>query len=153
MNKRIAGGIVAVLLTFAGMGALATSASANEKCGYSQGYYKTHWTGTEINNVVSRGSADVVKAILAHTGLPDLQAVLAASPKGDPYLIAAKQWIAAAANGTVGESGFQGATGAAFYGLSTYFQWPDAFTSAQVLAWSGLLDSYNNGLLDLPHCG
>lgn len=153
MNKRIMGGIVAALMATAGLGVIATPASANEKCGYTQGYYKTHFTGTDLNNVVSRGSADVVAAILAHTGSPDLVTVLGTPSKGgDAYLIAAKQWIAAAANGTVGEVGFTGATGAAFYGLSTYFQYPDAFTRDQVIAWAALLDSYNNGLLDLPHC-
>lgn len=155
MNKirRTIATLGAAGLLASGIGIVAAApASANTTCTYTIGWYKNH-TSFPSGSVGADLTAGLTEGILARTGLPTLQAVLDAPAKGDPVLIAAKQLIAAASNGSPGDSGFTGPVGDAFYSLAYFFTTPTATASREsLLADKDVLDAYNNGLLGLPHC-
>jgi hypothetical protein len=150
MNKRIVSGVVAALLATAGMGVLATPASANITCVVTQGYVKNNVTEATLL-ARTMGESGVWDDVIAHVpGATTLHDVLGTAPRGDAYLIAAHQFIAAAYNGAIEEASPE--VQAAFYGLATYLQGGNSWTRDQVLAAAAVLDAYNNGLLNVAHC-
>ncbi len=128
---------------------VAPSSSANTTCTRTIGYYKNH-AGSYDSKVDL--SAALVAGMTSVTGL-SLQGVLEAPVRGDARLIAAKQLLAAAANGAPGETGFTGDLGVAFYSLVTFFEGGGTgLTRDQLTRYAGVLDGYNNGRAGVPHC-
>jgi hypothetical protein len=129
--------------------AVAPASSATTTCTYTIGYYKNH-AGSYASRVDL--SPSLVAGLTARTGL-SLQGILEAPVRGNADLIAAKQLLAAAANGAPGDTGFTGALGDAFYSLAGYFQGTGSMDRARLTGFAGVLDDYNNGGLGVPHCG
>ena len=143
MNGRITSGIVAAILVATGIVAVAAPAQANATCTYTIGFYK------------NKGAALVPTGMFYDSGLTRAQ-ILSSPSLGDEYTIAAKQFIAAGLNGTPGETGFNvpgvsAEVAAAYHTLEWYFEGTPTSREA-VLAAATVLDEYNNGLRDLPHC-
>ena len=128
--------------------AVAPASSATTTCTRTIGYYKNH-AGSYASKVDL--SASLVAGLTSRTGL-SLQGILEAPVRGDADLIAAKQLLAAAANGAPGDTGFTGALGDAFYSLAGYFQGTRSLSRSQLTGFAGVLDDYNNGRLGVPHC-
>ena len=150
MNKRLIGLVTAGALALGAVGVTAQlpASATTRDCTYTIGWYKQ-----DASRIVGPDlTVELANAILAKTGKSSLVAVLWASPQGSADLIAAKQLIAAAANGYPGGQGFQGTVGNAFYALAEYFEGKQSLTPAEVTAAAAVLDSYNNGLLGVPHC-
>src|SRR3954453_7271451 len=149
MRKTLIGLATAAALSVGAIGMTAVPASATVRnCTYTIGWYKqaaSRITGPDL-------TAELAGAILAKTGQPTPLAVLWAPPLGSADLIAAKQLIAAAANGYPGGQGFQGTVGTAFYTLAEYFEGKQSLPSSQITAFAAVLDAYNNGLLGVAHC-
>lgn len=145
MNRRITSGIVAATLAVTGFGivAVAAPAQANATCTYTIGFYK------------NKGAALVPTGTFYHSGMTRAE-ILNSPSLGDAYTIAAKQFIAADLNGTPGETGFNvpgvsAEVASAYRTLELYFAGAPTSREA-VLAAATVLDEYNNGLRDLPHC-
>ena len=128
--------------------AVAPASSATTTCTHTIGYYKNH-AGSYASRVDL--SASLVAGLTSRTGL-SLQGILEAPVRGNADLIAAKQLLAAAANGAPGDTGFTGALGDAFYSLAGYFQGTRSLSRSQLTGFAGVLDDYNNGRLGVPHC-
>jgi hypothetical protein len=128
---------------------VAPSSSATTTCTRTIGYYKNH-AGSYDSKVDL--SAKLVAGLTSVTGL-SLQGILEAPVRGDARLIAAKQLLAAAANGAPGGTGFTGEVGAAFYSLVGYFEGGGTgLTREELTRYAGVLDAYNNGRMGVPHC-
>lgn len=127
---------------------VAAPSQANTTCTHTIGWFKQDESrigGPDL-------TASLEAGILAKTGQASLLDVLWAPAGGSGDLIAAKQLIAAASNGSPGGSGFTGPVGDAFYSLVNYFEGLTSLTKTQLTTFAGVLDQYNNGLLGLPHC-
>ena len=145
MIRRITSGIVAAMLAATGLGivAVAAPAQAHTTCTYTIGFYK------------NKGAALVPTGTFYNSGLTRAQ-ILNSPSLGDAYFIAAKQFIAAGLNGTPGETGFNvpgvsAEVASAYRTLELYFKGATTSRGA-ILAAATVLDEYNNGLRDLPHC-
>ena len=126
-------------------------------CTLTQGYWGTH---------SSKGPAkyDATWALVGEN-TPFYQSgasyygVLQLPTKGNAYYQLAHQFIAAKLNilkGAAAPAGFDMAAADAFFTANTPAQIAALKGSsplrAQALAWAATLDSYNNGLLNAPHC-
>lgn len=127
-------------------------------CAYSQGYWSTHssqgpakydstWAKLgETTPFYKSGNTNVVE--------------IKVSPKGNAYHILSSQYIAARLNvltGAVAPAGVNMTAVDAFFLANTPAQ-IDALKGndplrKQALEWASTLDSYNNGRLNVPHCG
>jgi hypothetical protein len=114
-------------------------------CTYTIGWYKNKGAGLS-------GAFDF------DGGVDNGLSILNTSPKGNPYLILAHQYIAASLNSGNGAL-LTGATLTAYNNATTYFgvasagtPLPGSYTKAQVTAMADVLDAYNNGLSGTPHC-
>ena len=126
-------------------------------CTLTQGYWGTH---------SSKGPAkyDATWASLEHA--PFYQSgttyygVLQLATKGNAYYVLAHQFIAAKLNilkGAAAPAGFNMGAVEGFFQTYTPAQIGamkgSAPVRAQALAWAATLDAYNNGLLNVSHCG
>ena len=156
MKRKIASLACAAVLVGSGISFAASPAFATTTCTYTQGYYKNH-AGSLDNRYelvklgITSGSSLFFKSDMT------VQQILNSPSLGDPYLIAAKQYIATGANGSPGLTGFNApgtslAVSNAWKLLTAYFS-NGIFSRSQVLTAADVLDQYNNGLLDIPHCG
>lgn len=127
-------------------------------CAYSQGYWGQHskYDGNKYNAVWANIGEDTPFYMSGRTYYE--QAKLAAG--GNAYNILANQFIAAKLNVFNGASAPQGIN---MQQIESFFS---AYTPAyiaglpsgsalrsQAIEWSATLDSYNNGRLNVPHCG
>jgi len=83
---------------------------------------------------------------------------LSTPPQGNAYYILSQQYVAAVLNGASGASvpanvqtAIDGAT--AFFTANGPTPAPTGSVRAQLIAWAGTLDQYNNGLIGPGHCG
>lgn len=147
MRRTMTSAVLGLALTGGVVVGTAAPAFANATCVNS--FYKLH--GSTVAE--GRIAADVEAAILVHTGAPDVTTAFNETPK-DLYALLVEQYITTALNGTPGST-LDPSTplGMAFYGLSTYFQYPTSFTDSQVIKWGLTLLFYNNGFLGVLTCG
>jgi hypothetical protein len=155
MNKRILGGVIATLLAFAGLGAVATSASANALCNFTQGYYKNHLVNGEVAPNDLNGEGDEMGTLpapgLLVPGATSYVQILKMPANGDARIIASYQVIATALNGFAVNT--SDAVKDAYGDLVTYLRGDGPVLSrAEIIADAAILDQYNNGLLGVPHC-
>ncbi|HEX6323878.1 MAG TPA: hypothetical protein VFZ36_09145 [Vicinamibacterales bacterium] len=127
-------------------------------CAYSQGYWSTHssqgpakydstWAKIGENTPFYKSG----NSYIAEIGMP---------AKGNAYRILSSQFIAAKLNmlaGAAAPAGVDMGAIESFYALYTPAQ-VDAMKGSdavrkQALAWASTLDSYNNGRLNVSHCG
>jgi len=143
---------------------VATPASATTKCTHTIGYYKhqgAEGLGQQVDfdgygSPYGFGSPTLYGNLVTAFGGANLQEMLAKPTQGTPEIIAAKQLIAAAANGSAGLTGFstRSSVDIAFRALAAHFTGnpTQELTRAQLIGFAAELDAYNNGLRDLPSC-
>lgn len=121
-------------------------------CTRTQGYWKTH--GDPQNKKKYDNTwAPYVNQQFFTSGMTYME-ILNEPVKGRPYLILAKQYIAAMLNVKAGAS-MPASVKKAFDAATAYFQKNSLSSTAmrnQVTAWATILDDYNNGKTGPGHC-
>lgn len=129
---------------------------SNTGCTLTQGYWGSH---------SSKGPAkyDATWATLENAAFyqsgTTYYGVLQLPTKGNAYYILAHQFIAAKLNilkGAAAPAGFNMGAVETFFQTYTPAQiaaMKSSTVRAQAVAWAATLDSYNNGLLNVSHCG
>lgn len=131
---------------------------ASSGCTLTQGYWGTH---------SSKGPAkyDATWGLIGentpfYLSGATYYGVLQLPTKGNAYFVLAHQFIAAKLNilkGATAPAGFNMGAVEAFFQANTPGQIAalkgSAPARAQALAWASTLDAYNNGLLNVAHCG
>jgi hypothetical protein len=125
-----------------------------QSCTLTQGYWKNHagdW------DQASDGKIILTTGAFYNSGYTNL-GILGIPPKGNAYIILAHQFVAARLN-TNGNSSGIAAVDQALAGAAAYYASapaglpvPTDPLRAQLIAWSTVLDDYNNGRLGVPHC-
>lgn len=117
-------------------------------CTRTQGYWKNH--ADPGRKQYDSTWDDYLEVQFYSSGMTYLQ-VLNEPPRGNAYFILAHQFIAAELNVAAGAS-MPADIKDAFTGAEAYFNGETSPARSQLIAWSELLDKYNNGKVGPGHC-
>ncbi len=130
----------------------------DDGCTLTQGYWKNHHRYAK--NLSQKIDWPMIQGGEMHTedtkmGGKSWLYILQTPPKGNPWYIAAHQWIAAKLNVASGAKATPAVVDA-MYELEKYltdYQYKPCDGKEGVLAMAKLLDDYNNGKVGPHHCG
>lgn len=117
-------------------------------CTRTQGYWKNHNTSAKNYSQQLEWPIDEGTSLCGKTWLT----ILKTAPMGDPWYIAAHQWIAARLNIASGASTTSDVETAISF-LTSELADCDVDDATTALEYSELLDDYNNGKIGPGHCG
>jgi len=132
-----------------------TGGDDGQGCTYTRGYWATHWSGARQKGLqVPWPNPPGEDATLCGIKYMD---IFNTAPRGNPFYILGAQWAAATLNAANGASTPTDVSLTAAETLLTQYceDWSLASEEdrSQALAWSALLDDYNNGVTGPGHCG